>query len=264
MVMAFRLFIDEVGNNDLDGAASDPNIRFLSLSGVLMRRYLHDSILTQRLDALKQMLPAHTSVKPVILHRREIVRREGPFAALRDVALSSKFNAALLECLSESPYLVVTVQIDKKAHLDSYGMWHFDPYHYCLRCLIERYVLYLSRHGEHGDVVIEPRFKSADKKLKASFERIYRSGTENLPSRLVQRHLVSKDIQFCAKSANVAGLQLADLIAHPSARAMRFDRDGLVVPEDFGTQVVRILNDRRYARNPRTEVISGWGTKWLP
>jgi hypothetical protein len=40
--MRFRLFIDEVGNGDLKGAETDPNVRFLSLSGVITRLDLHD------------------------------------------------------------------------------------------------------------------------------------------------------------------------------------------------------------------------------
>lgn len=115
-----------------------------------------------------------------------------------------------------------------------------------------------------GDVVIEPRFKKADKKLKASFERIYDGGTENIPARIVQETLLSKDIQFFPKAANVAGLQIADILAHPSARRMRFERDGMPLPDDFGSAVAQILVDRRYARNPKTHAIVGWGTKWLP
>ena len=113
-------------------------------------------------------------------------------------------------------------------------------------------------------MVIEARFKKADKKLKASFERIYKDGTENIPARTIQAYLLSGDIGFYTKASNVAGLQIADLIAHPSARHMRLARDGSEQPNDFGSKVATILVDRRYARNPRTHAIEGWGTKWLP
>ena len=262
--MEYCLYIDEVGNADLKGAANDDNVRFLSLTGILTTRRHHEERITPQIDSIKALIPRQSAEKPVILHRREIVRREGAFACLRDPELSRKFNALLLDAIAMAPYLVLTVQIDKKQHLEEYDTWHFDPYHYCLRCLIERYVLYLSRHQAVGVVAIEPRYKKADKKLKASFERAFLDGTENIAAKKVQKHLLSKSIQFFPKTANVAGLQLADLIAHPSARYMRIVRDGGALPDDFGSKVAEILVARRYARHPLKGTIAGWGTKWLP
>ncbi len=262
--MEHFLYIDEVGNADLKGAATDDNIRFLSLTGILTTRRLHDERITPQINAIKALIPGHSAADPIILHRREIVRREGIFACLRAPDLSEKVSSRLLHTIKTAPYLALTVQIDKKQHLETYDTWHFDPYHYCLRCLIERYVLYLARHNATGFVAIEPRYKKADKKLKASFERIFLDGTDNIAAKRVQRHLLSKTIHFFPKAANVAGLQLADLIAHPSARHMRIVRDGRQAPDDFGSQVVDILVARRYARHPEKGIIEGWGTKWLP
>ncbi len=162
------------------------------------------------------------------------------------------------------PYLVITVVIDKKLHLETYGVWHFDPYHYCLRCLLERYVLYLRGHGWQGDVMIEARYKKADKKLKASYSRVLKDGTDNIPAAVVTAHLLPGDIHMKPKTANIAGLQIADLLAYPSARHMRFERDGVDQPEDFGTQVVQILLDKKYRRHPVTHQIPSYGRKWLP
>jgi hypothetical protein len=262
--MDFRLFIDEVGNSDLSGAATDANIRYLSLTGLLTTKNHHASSITTKLNRVKELLPSHSTANPLVVHRREIVRREGKFTCLREEAVQTRFDEAILDCIAQSPFLITTVQIDKKAHLEQYDAWQFDPYHYCLRCLVERYVLYLKRHQHRGDVVIEPRYKKADKKVKASFERIYDDGTENIPARIIQKHLLSRDIQFFDKSANIAGLQIVDLIAHPSARYMRFKRDGLELPPDFGRKVADILVEKKYARNPHNRIIDGWGTKWLP
>jgi hypothetical protein len=262
--MNLRLFIDEVGNGDLNGAAEDPNVRYLALTGVIALRHHHDGVISSRVEAAKAVLPGYSPGCPLILHRREIVRREGPFAVLRDDGVRDAFDAKLLALFDLAPYLAITVQIDKRAHLETYGVWHFDPYHYCMRCLVERYVLYLRRHQWKGDVVVEPRTKKVDKKLKASFERIYAEGTENIAAATFQQFLLSKDIGFFGKKANQVGLQIADLLAHPSARHMRFQREGLEVPDDFGSKVAQILVDKRYARNPKTRVVDGYGTKWLP
>ena len=262
--MIFRLFIDEVGNGDLKGAATDPNVRYLALTGVLTRIDLHTRVIQPKLDALKERLFGHTPDIPVVLHRRELVRKEGPFFVLRSKPIEQDFNRSILELLETLPYLVITVLIDKKQHLETYNVWRFDPYHYCLRCLIERYVMYLVNHNWCGDVMIEARFKQADKKLKASFERIYNEGTEHISSSTIKSRLLSSDIQLKPKSANVAGLQIADLLAHPSARYMRLARAGEPHPDDFGKQIVDILLTTKYRRHPKTLIIKGFGTKWLP
>lgn len=129
---------------------------------------------------------------------------------------------------------------------------------------MERYVQWMDRHNLQGDVVIEARFKKVDKKLKASFSRLWHEGTDRVPAQMMQRRLLSKDIGMYVKAANIAGLQLCDLIAHPSFRDMRKARDGDERPEDFGTRIADLLIEKKYARNPRSRKIEGWGTKWLP
>ena len=102
--------------------------------------------------------------------------------------------------IEDLPYIAITVAIDKHAHVEKYSVWHFNPYHYCMRALIERYVLWLNRHKLTGDVVAEPRFKKVDKKLKKSFSYIYDHGTENIPAAIVQARLTSREIKFDPKA----------------------------------------------------------------
>lgn len=259
-----RLFIDEVGNGDLKGAARDPNVRYLSLTGIIAFRDHHEQRFCPAIEGVKTDILGASPANPIVLHRRDIMRREGPFAVLRDEGLRQAFDTRLLDLILTLPYLAVTVTIDKKQHLEKYGVWHFDPYHYCLRCLVERYINYLYRHSFRGDVVIEARNKHSDKRVKASFQRIYETGTEHVPASIVQQCLLSHDIKFFPKSANIVGIHLADILAHPSFRAMRLQRDQLPEPGDYGTKVVNILTRRRYARDPRSRKIDGWGRKWLP
>lgn len=262
--MTCRLYIDEVGNGDLNGAADDPNIRYLSLTGIIMKTAAHDRRLQPAIDALKAVHLGDIGDNPRILHRREIMRSEGCFSPLKDDEARGRFNEDLLRIMRDQPYLAITVTIDKKQHLETYETWRFDPYHYCMTCLVERYVRWLARNELRGDVIAEARFKKVDKKLKASFDRLYRLGSPQMGAAQFQSRLTSKNLGLFPKKSNVAALQLADLLAHPSARYMRRARDGEDQPEDFGNEVVKILLAAKYARNPKTKVIDGWGTKWLP
>jgi len=262
--MLCRLYIDEVGNSDLRNAPIDENVRYLSLTGIVAFRTHHVQIIQPAVDELKTNLFGHCDERPVILHRRDIMDRTGPFNVLNDVATRSEFDRRTLSLIAELRYIAKTVTIDKAAHLDTYRVWRFDPYHYCLTCLVERYVLWLQRHGWTGDVVVESRFKKADKKLKASFQRIWHRGTDHLSPETIQSHLTSRELKLYPKAKNCAALQICDLIAHPSFRAMRRERDGQPLPDDFGGKIARVLEESKLARNPRTGQIDGWGRKWLP
>ena len=122
--MRCRLFIDEVGNGDLKGAQNDDNIRYLSLTGILTYRRTHDKFMQPELDQLKVEFFGHTPQRPVILHRRDIINRKGPFAVLKDPSIRAQFDERLLAFLRDQQYLVITVVIDKREHLSRYTAWH--------------------------------------------------------------------------------------------------------------------------------------------
>jgi hypothetical protein len=67
------------------------------------------------------------------------------------------------------------------------------------------------------------------------------------------------------KSANIAGLQLADLIAHPSRREVLIEHQLIVDDRDiFGSQICAILCQSKYNRERLTGQIEGYGKKLLP
>lgn len=258
--MTCRLFIDEVGNDD----TKSPSERFLSLTGIITKKRGHDNHIAPAIERLKSDFFGHSPDNIVILHRRELVRREPPFECLWDQETNKAWETRLLQLIEELPYIAITVMIDKIEHSEKYQVWQFNPYHYCMRALVERFVLWLNRHRLTGDVVAEPRFKKQDKKLKKSFSYIYNHGTEHIPAATVQRCLTSREIKFAPKSANVSGLQLVEMIAHPSHQSLRSEYTGELMTARFGLQVVEALKRARYSRKPGTRIIDGWGRKRLP
>jgi hypothetical protein len=109
----------------------------------------------------------------------------------------------------------------------------------------------------------ESRGGKGDMKLKESFHRIWENGTERLPPDQIQMRLTSSQLKVKPKIANVAGLQLADLIAHPSFIATVARHEDRPLPETFGGQIALILETDKYQRRPDGR-IEGWGRKWLP
>jgi hypothetical protein len=131
--------------------------------------------------------------------------------------------------------------------------------------LLERFVLFLYYGKHRGDLMVESRGGTEDGKLKDSYSRLYAVGTDNIPASRWQTCLTSSELKAKPKSANVAGLQLADLIAHPSRREMLIEHGLLADNRDvFGDQIAVILRKYKYLRNARTGQIEGYGKKLLP
>ncbi len=265
--MKYRLYIDEVGNSDLR-SSKDPNHRFLSLTGIISELEYVKNVLHPLIENIKGKYFKHHPDDPIIFHRKEIINKREKFKELRDENTEAKFNKDILDLIEKSNYEVITIVIDKLEHLHRYQKWHFDPYHYCLLILMERYVLYLRSKRQVGDILAESRGGNDDRRLKASFSNVYERGSDYISLSEFQKHLTSKQLKIKPKSANIAGLQLADLIAHPSFKATWARHEGKELPNNFGGKIANILEHSKYLRDPEEgsvlERIEGWGRKWLP
>ncbi len=260
--MKYRLYIDEVGNSDM-GASEDPNHRYLSLTGVILELGYVEKTVHPGLEAMKKEFFGSHPDEPVIFHRKELVNRRPPFEALRDPSVRQRFDEELLRFLRETEYTVLTVVIDKLEHRERYQVWRYDPYHYCLHVLMERYVIWLRRRGARGDAMAESRGGREDRCLKKSFRRICRNGTDYMDSARFRETLTSLELKVKPKANNITGLQIADLLAHPSFKVVLARQAGQDPPENFGGQIGRILLNLKYDRSPSRK-LDGWGIKWLP
>ena len=209
----FRLFIDECGHHNMK-SADNPNERYLGLTGVIMREAYASGQFTDALNQLKQEVFGRSNFP---LHRTDILAATiSPFDVLKDAATRERFDAGLLQLIESGVYRVVTVVIDKKEHRTKYTVWLFQPYHYCLTVLIERYVMLLQANNSVGDVLAESRGKKDNKRLARAYRYIYKNGTDNIAANIIQQRLSSKEIKIKPKSENIAGLQLADSMANPA------------------------------------------------
>ncbi len=130
--------------------------------------------------------------------------------------------------------------------------------------MLERFVLFL-HYGDHrGDVMVESRAGIEDRRLADSFARLYEKGNENVPAQRWQARLTSCQLKIKPKKANIAGLQLADLIAHPSRREILIENQLMTDNRDvFGDQICAILRQSKYYRS-KSGHIAGYGKKLLP
>jgi len=261
----YRIYIDEVGNHGMRLKHYHiPNERFLSLCGVIFKSSYALTHFQPELEAIKRKFFQKDPDVPVVLHRTNLLNKNWPFDSLRDPEIEKEFYSTFFAALKRWDYQVITVTIDKKAHYDKYGIWHDHPYHYCMRVLLERFAFFLSRAPGKGDVIVESRGQREDHKLKASYTHLYTNGTYYVSAEMFQEHLTSRELKVRPKTANISGLQLSDLVAHPSQQGLLLEKRLVTETQrPFGVNVCRILEELKYHRHSNTGLIWGYGKKLL-
>lgn len=258
----YRIYIDEVGNSDLNSSNLKDH-RFLCLTGIIFELSEVASLVQPELERLKDYFFKSDPDEPVILHRKEILYKKGPFSVLKDKEMEESFNKTLLDLLEKWNYTVIAVVIDKEEHNTRYSTWKYDPYHYCQEIMIERFRLFLNIHKAVGDVMFESRGGKEDMRLKTSFRKLMDNGTHNLSSEQLLEHITSKELKIKSKLSNIAGLQIADLLAHPARRwafknLMEMDEG----TNTFSDKILSIMEQKKFFRYQGK--IIGFGIKKLP
>jgi hypothetical protein len=98
--------------------------------------------------------------------------------------------------------------------------------------------------------------------LKESYRKIFTQGTEYIRAQDIDDTLTSKELKVKPKTANVAGLQIADLLAYPLYRytLQHYSKldDGR---NTFNEQIIEVIKPKILHRGNRIE---GYGIKLLP
>lgn len=239
----YRLYIDESGDHTYK-LLDDPSHRYLALFGVWFRQHDHYTQFADDLESFKRDIFGPRPDKPVILHRSDILNRKGPFGLLSAPEVQARFDSGLIGIVSRAQFTGICVIINKQDHLNRY-VSPFHPYHYCLGAMLDRYSGWLNHWNAVGDVMAESRGREEDLQLKAAYRRVFESGTLLFPYEHHQRALTSKDIKIRPKVANIAGLQLADILAHPVRQACLAEKGWIPDPGDvFGNRLYGLVKPK--------------------
>lgn len=233
----YRLYVDESGDHSYSRLDEAPH-RYLALLGVWFRQPDDYAQFTDGLARLKRDIWGPRPDRPIVLHRSDIINQKRAFGVLREPDLRRRFDSALLELVGAAQFRMAAVILDKRNHLARYTT-PFHPYHFATAALLERYGGWLDRFHSVGDVMAESRGREEDLQLKQAYRNLYTAGTHFVPHARFQRVLTSRDIKFSNKQADIAGLQLADVLAHP-VRAHCLAERGLASrpAAGFGSEMV--------------------------
>jgi hypothetical protein len=257
----YRLYLDESGDHVYRHLAEERH-RYLCLLGCWFRADAYQEF-HARLEALKQKHVPHSPDEPVILHREDIINCRGPFWRLREEQARQAFDDDLVGLIEQARFTVVAVVVDK-ATLQSKYPTPAHPYHLAMGFMLQRYCGYLNHVNRRGDVMAEARGGREDRKLKESYSSLLERGAWCSKPRFFQQALTSRELKVRPKSANIAGLQLADLLAHPVRYGVLW-RGKLVAddPRPFAGRLL-VAVEQKYNRHLYDGRVDGYGIVLFP
>ena len=258
----YRIYIDESGDHRVY-KSNDASKRYLGLTGIVIDCDYYREVFQPTLELLKQKHFPHNPDDPIILHREDIINKRGPFWRLRVDSSLNAFNTDLLLFLKDQHYSVISVVIDKETHYSKYGNSAYHPYHYCLTVILERYCGLLKDFHTKGDVMAESRGGIEDTHLKMAYENVFNSGTRYYSVGFFQSALTSHEIKLKPKWKNIAGLQLADMLAHVCKEEILNDNHRIQMnSEIFSSKICECINGK-YHRHLENTRVKGYGKIFL-
>lgn len=201
----YVVYVDESGDHSLASIDKDYPVFVLALC-IFHKRHYAEKIVPA-VEKLKFNYFGHDSV---VLHENEIRKQKGDFAFLAHRPTRDAFMAGLTSIMEASNFILVACVVDK-ARVNRAAGAASNPYHIALGMGLEALRGFLAEKGQDAvktHVVVECRGKKEDAELELEFRRI--CDGDNPGNRVLPF-----DVVFADKRTNLAGLQLADLVARP-------------------------------------------------
>lgn len=203
----YLVFVDESGDHSLTSINPQYPVFVLAFAIISKQDY------TQRVSReLQEFKMRHWGHDETVLHEHEIRKPRDAFSFLMQRPRRERFLAELTTMMEALPATIVAVVIDKHAFAARHAADHSgNTYDYAMETGLNAVFQFLAGQGQSDlrtHIVVECRGRKEDKELELTFRRF--CDITNAHSRPLPFDLV-----MVPKTANSAGLQLADLIARP-------------------------------------------------
>ena len=240
------MFLDESGDHNL--TVIDPQYPLFALGGVIMDLEYAENTATERIREFKL---EYFATENINLHTSDMARNRNGFEALKDRIFRERFYEGLNTLMNELEFEVVACVIKKLDHLRRYGMAAVDPYMLSLDILVERFCMGLEKEKSKGIIIAEKRGSTLDRQLEIAWLNLKVQGTRFIQANKIDSAIESLNLRD--KKANLAGLEIADLIISPIGRMVV----GKKIKEDF-----RIIQ-KKLRKSPSGK-LDGYGLVILP
>jgi hypothetical protein len=205
------MFLDESGDHNLE--TIDPQYPVFVLAGVVLDKDCAENVLPAKLTQFKKKLFGHSGI---VLHTADITRNRNGFEQLKEPEFRHLFYTEINALIDSIKFKVIACAIKKDEHLKRYSISAIDPYMLSLHILVERFCFELGNTTDSGLIVAERRGPTFDHELELAFLNLKIQGTRFLQGSQIEKRIVGLNMR--KKSENIAGLQLADLVATPIGR----------------------------------------------
>jgi hypothetical protein len=203
----YLVFVDESGDHSL--TSINPQHPAFVLAFAILKRHDYTHQVCRDLQHFKLHYWGHDEV---VLHEHEIRKPRDAFSFLLLRPLRERFLGELTSMMESLPAMIVAVIIDKYAFAAHHAEAHpGGVYDYAMETGLNAVFGCLASLGQtelRTPVIVECRGRKEDKELELTFRRYCDlTNTHDRPLPL--------DLVMVPKTANSAGLQIADLIARP-------------------------------------------------
>ena len=210
----YHLYIDECGDHNLE--TFNPTFPIFTLCGILVRDD-KVSLLEEQVLALKQTFWGD---RQIILHSRNIRKCQNGFEFLFDLDVKRRFYEAVNSLLSQKDvYVIVSCSILKEPYIRQFGKLN-DVYGQSLSFVLERAIFCVDNCCNDGGgrilAIVERRGKREDRNLQNYYGQLLEKGTYWVTAERMKSRMTGLDFKW--KREDIAGLQIADLIAYPLTR----------------------------------------------
>lgn len=213
----YVVFIDESGSPVLDPL--DPDYPIFVLAFCVIDKAHYVEVIQPAFKRLKFKYFGHDMIA---LHSHAIRKPRGDYAFLHDQALRIAFMGELNQIMETADVTLIVHVIDKFALKRRY-VRPYSPYDIALRMNMEQLNLFLRERGQAGKLchlIAESRGKKEDNQLELEFRRVVDPARGWGLAEKFAMHETPMELRFVEKKINSAGLQIADLVAHPIGRNM--------------------------------------------
>ncbi|HET7281493.1 MAG TPA: DUF3800 domain-containing protein [Casimicrobiaceae bacterium] len=240
------LFLDESGDHNL--SVIDGSYPLFVLGGIIVDQAYAANPMEDAVRAFKRNLFDRDDL---VLHTADITRNRNGFERLKERVFRERFYRELNSLLRGLRFQVVACAIRKEDHLARYGVAALDPYMLSLDVLVERFCMEIGEREGGGVIVAEKRDPTLDRQLEIAWLNLKVQGTRYIRASTIEHRIAGLNLR--SKSANIAALQLADLVLTPIGRKIL----GKPVKEDY-----RVIEEK-FRRSPNGRV-DGYGLVVLP
>ena len=209
------LYLDESGNHDLRPTKINPRYPVFAFGGVVVDRAYERTVIASQMRDFKIKYLGDDSI---IFHTVDMHRAQNGFEPLTDRAFRLAFYRALNELIDSWDFKIIACAIKLHDHIAQYGQNALDPYMYSLNVVVERFCKELNNTTDSGFICAEMRNPGLDRNLRAAWDNIRREGTAFASAAEIEEKIVHLTLKN--KKPNIAGMQLADLIATPVGRGV--------------------------------------------